>query len=46
LVTTTALRPSDASRHAVHRPAIPVPTITGRGVGMGTNIQGGKAVRR
>src|SRR3954454_1957695 len=34
LVTRTAGIPSEAIRHAVQRPAIPVPTITGRGVGM------------
>src|SRR5688572_5980601 len=34
LVTRTTGRPSDANRHAVHKPAIPVPTMTGRGEGM------------
>src|SRR5690242_2357516 len=31
LVTRIAACPSEASRQAVHRPAMPVPTITGRG---------------
>src|SRR5678816_1753059 len=34
LVTTTAATPSEASRQAVQRPAMPVPTIRGRGVVM------------
>src|SRR5437868_10898579 len=40
LVTSTADCPSDASRQAVQRPAMPVPTITGRGGVMGGNIAG------
>jgi hypothetical protein len=38
LVRTIARRPSEASLHAVQRPAMPVPTMTGRGEIMGGNI--------
>src|SRR5881394_3005896 len=38
LVSRTTPYPSDASRQAVHRPAIPVPTMTGRSVVMPGNI--------
>ena len=31
LVRSSAACPSAASRHAVQRPAMPVPTMTGRG---------------
>src|SRR3954463_5173643 len=50
LVTRTAAILSEAIRHAVQRPAIPVPTITGRGFGMGEIYAGqrggGEALRK
>src|SRR5580765_5043242 len=46
LVTRVAACPSEASRQAVQSPAIPVPTITGRGEGMGGIYRAERRKRR